>query len=103
MNHVDIAIAAHLKRHATQPPSQRAIGQSCLHFASGLEDSDIDMVIFALNKTSWHPLGRRVGAISVVVHKTYSRGEVRLRSADPAITPQVKFNLLSDERDLARL
>jgi len=61
------------------------------------------MIVAAINRTAWHSLGRRVGAIVVEVHKTHSQGEVRLRNADPVIAPEVKFNLLSDERDLARL
>jgi 5-(hydroxymethyl)furfural/furfural oxidase len=103
MNHVGGGIATYLRRHAVQPNSQRGYGQSCLHFSSGLEDSENDILIVAINKTSWHALGRRIGALGMEVHKIHSLGEVRLRSADPAVTPEVKFNLLSDERDLIRL
>lgn len=103
-NHVGAGgVAAYLPRHAVQSTVQRGFGQSCLQFSSGLEDSKPDILIVAINRTSWHALGRRIGAIAVEVHKVHSRGEVRLRSADPVIAPEVKFNLLSDERDLARL
>jgi len=103
MNHVNASIAAYLPRHAIQPSLQRGLGQSGLQCSSGLEGPEIDMLLLAINKGGWHPLGRRIGALAVEVHKIHSRGEVRLRGADPAITPEVKFNLLSDERDLARL
>lgn len=103
MNHVGVAIAAYLPRCARQSASQRGFGQSCLQFSSGIEDAGNDILMVAVNKGSWHPLGKRVGALGVEVHKTHSQGQVRLRSADCAIAPEVKFNLLSDERDLARL
>lgn len=103
MNHVGAGIAAYLPRHAVQSPSQRGFGQSCLQFSSGIGGAENDILMAAINRTSWHPLGQRIGALAVEVHKTHSRGEVRLKSADPAIAPEVKFNLLSDERDLARL
>jgi 5-(hydroxymethyl)furfural/furfural oxidase len=61
------------------------------------------MFITSLNKTSWHPLGKRIGAIGVVVHKPYSKGSVDLTSTDPRESPKIRFNTLSDERDLRRL
>jgi 5-(hydroxymethyl)furfural/furfural oxidase len=104
MNHVNASIAVLLQDTAVQPLSQRGFGQSCLRVSSGLEGTDCgDMILVPINKTAWHPLGRRVGAIGIEVHKTYSLGEVRLRSADLNAAPHVRFNLLSDERDLARL
>jgi len=103
MNHVGLSIPTHLPWHAVQPSVQRGFGQNCLRLSSGLEGSENDMILAAINKTGWHALGRRVGAIVLEVHKTHSQGEVRLRNADPMSAPQVKFNLLSDERDLARL
>jgi len=98
-----MAISAHLPRHAVQPAIQRGFGQSCLRFSSGVEGPENDMIMVAINKTAWHPLGRRIGALGFEVHKTYSRGEVRLRSPDVTIPPEVKFNLLSDARDIARM
>jgi 5-(hydroxymethyl)furfural/furfural oxidase len=35
--------------------------------------------------------------------QTFSKGRVRLTTADPTIDPEVDFHLLSDERDLVRL
>jgi len=65
--------------------------------------SSRDMILFIVNKTSWHALGRRVASLGVGVNKAFSTGTVRLLSADPNIEPEVKFNLLDDERDLVRL
>ncbi len=103
MNHVNVTIATYLPRHAVQPRVQRGLGQSCLQFSSGLEGSELDILALAINKSGSDPLGRRIGVLAAEVHRTHSHGEVRLHSADPTIAPDVKFNILSDERDLARL
>jgi 5-(hydroxymethyl)furfural/furfural oxidase len=103
MNHVGMSIATYLPRHAVQPRTQRGIGQSYLQFSSGVEGTGVDVRLAAVNRTAWHSLGRRIAALLIEVHKTHSRGEVRLRAPDPTIAPEVKFNLLADQRDLARL
>jgi 5-(hydroxymethyl)furfural/furfural oxidase len=103
MNHVGASIPIYLRPHAVQPKRQRGFGQCCLRICSGVEGPENDLLLAPINRAAWHPLGRRVGGIAVEVHKVHSRGEVRLRSADPNAAPDVKFNLLSDERDFARL
>jgi choline dehydrogenase len=44
-----------------------------------------------------------ISALVVGVHDPLSRGTVRLRSADPAVRPQVDFGMLSHPGDLPRL
>lgn len=61
------------------------------------------MYAFAVPRASWHPLGGRIGAVSVFVHKPYSRGWVEVTSPDASVMPRVDFNLLSDPRDFERL
>ncbi len=103
MNHVAISIPVYLSSSAKQPVTQRGFGQSCLRAASGTEGSENDMILVAINKTAWHPLGQRIGAVAVEVHKINSTGSVTLGSSDPKTPPEIKFNLLSDVRDLKRL
>jgi len=103
MNHVGLSIPIYLRPNAVQPEHQRGFGQCCLRICSGVEGPENDLLVAPINRSAWHPLGRRVGGIAAEVHKVHSRGEVRLRSADSNAAPDVKFNLLSDERDLARL
>lgn len=103
MNHANASFAIFLPRRAGQSRAQRGWGQSAVRLASGLEDPLFDIVVAAFNKTGWHALGRRVGALMVDVQKTHSLGEVRLRGPDPETLPEVKLNFLSDERDLTRL
>jgi len=103
MNHVGAVFATYLPRNAVQSIEQQGFGQSAMQFCSGIEGEEYDTLLVAVNRTAWHPLGQRIGALGVEVHRTHSLGEVRLRSADPLVPPEVKFNLLADERDLARL
>jgi 5-(hydroxymethyl)furfural/furfural oxidase len=104
LNHVVVQLAIHLPRHAIQSPQLRAWAFSILRFSSAVPGCPAgDMHIVPMNKASWHPLGRRIGALTIGVRKPYSTGSVTLESADPAVNPIVRFNLLSDPRDLARL
>jgi len=97
-------VAVHLPRAARQPRTQRTLGQNCLRYSSCVADcGSRDMFVVSLNKTSWHPLGQRIGAIAVVVHKPYSKGSVELTHTDPLVAPRVRFNVLSDRRDFERL
>ncbi len=41
--------------------------------------------------------------IHVALFEAFSRGQVRLASADPLVDPTVALNMLDDERDLVRL
>jgi len=105
MNHPALRAAAiHLPRRSRQDPVYLSPLQTCLRFSSGLEGcAENDMMLNLTNKSSWHPLGLSIGGVSISVYKPYSSGQVRLRSADPAIEPEVKFNFLSDPRDFERM
>jgi 5-(hydroxymethyl)furfural/furfural oxidase len=103
-NHPMIGMVTHLPRSSMQSPEQRAWLQNVLRYSSKMDGcAEHDMVLFALNKASWHPIGRQTGGILVEVHKPYSKGSVELTSADPAVPPRVRFNVLSDPRDYERL
>jgi 5-(hydroxymethyl)furfural/furfural oxidase len=103
-NHPAFHLAAHVPRWATQPSRMRAPFHCIVRFSSGVAGCrETDMYAFAVPRASWHPLGSRIGAVSVFVHKPYSRGWVEVTSADAAVMPRVDFNLLSDARDFERL
>ena len=103
-NHPIGYIATHLPRSAVQSSRVHTWGQACLRYSSGHPGCPSgDMSMMAVNKSSWHPLGRRVGSLSISTYKSFSRGEVTLRSPDPSCEPDVRFRLLSDERDLERM
>ncbi|WP_066826416.1 GMC family oxidoreductase [Sphingomonas mali] len=103
INHAGFNVAVHLKRSARQDPAQRSWSQNGLRFSSGVDGCPpTDMIMAAFNRTSWHGLGRQIGSIFVSVYKPFSRGTVELRGPDAATAPDIRFNLLSDERDRIR-
>jgi 5-(hydroxymethyl)furfural/furfural oxidase len=103
-NKPKVDIAVHLRAASTQSPNQRGLGQNFLRYTSSVLDcSQHDMSIKFVNKTAWHPLGRRIGGITVCLHQPYSIGSVELASADPTVGPVIRFNVLSDPRDFERL
>jgi 5-(hydroxymethyl)furfural/furfural oxidase len=104
LNHPRVMIAAHLRPAAAQPMALQPLTFGALRYSSGVEHCDpSDMLLAMSNKASWHPLGNRIGMITSMVYKSYSRGEVRLKSKDPRVMPEVDLRMLSDPRDLARL
>lgn len=67
-----------------------------LFFVSGLHTSTIPMLSEMLNSPLAH-------ALSVVLPRPLSRGQVRLGDADPASLPQVDLHLGADPEDVDRL
>ncbi len=61
------------------------------------------MYMSVTNKSSWHPLGQRLGGLVGCIYKPMSRGRVSLESTDGETSPRIEFNLLSDQRDVTRL
>jgi 5-(hydroxymethyl)furfural/furfural oxidase len=62
-----------------------------------------DMKLTVSGRFAWSRVGQRLGTLNFGPNKSYSRGEVALRSPDPAAEPYVALNLLSDPRDMARM
>jgi 5-(hydroxymethyl)furfural/furfural oxidase len=104
-NHASINLAAVLKPEGRQASRIEPWPMAVWRFTSDAvaPQTSSDMLMFAVNKTSWHALGRGIASLSVSVYKAYSRGSVRLESPDPRAMPKVDLNLLGDERDVVRL
>jgi len=103
-NHPLVSLAVHLTPAGMQSATQRAWQQSQLRYSSLVSGCPPkDMLIFPVNKTAWHALGRSIAVIAVMVGNAYSKGHVELASADPAVAPRVRFNVLDDSRDFERL
>ena len=87
-----------------QAPDMRRQMFVGLRWSSGLDGCPAgDMYLIPSDKAAWHSVGDRLGLIMMWVNKSYSTGEVRLKSADPDVRPEVDFDMLSDRRDLDRL
>ncbi len=69
-----------------------------LRASSGLAGSN-DIGMYAANVSETVAQG----AIGVAVMQPFSRGRLRIRSADPNLNPRIEFGLLSDARDRTRL
>lgn len=103
LNHAGIHIATHLPRNATQRKDLSAWAFTCLRYSSGVDGcSPGDMQLFPINRTAWHPLGRRIGAIGLCLYQPLSKGELTLGDSI-AGHPEIKFNMLTDQRDVDRL
>ncbi len=103
-NHAIAHIAIHLPRSSKQDRTLTSWAFAMLRYSSGHPGCPAgDMQVFPTNRTSWHPLGRRIGALGVCLYKPFSTGTVALKSTDPAVEPEVKFRLLSDPRDFDRM
>lgn len=103
-DHASITVAGHIRRQAKQPEWLRSHANLCMRFSSALEGCDEnDMYISMMNKTSWHPLGKRLASMVVVLNQPFSRGELRLRGPSALEEPSCDLNVLQDERDAIRL
>ena len=103
-NHSMIHVAAYLRKHAVQDVNLSSWAFTYLRYSSGYDGcSPGDMQIFPINRTAWHGLGSRVGAIGLCLYQPFSIGEVTLSDSHAETLPAVKFNMLVDERDVERL
>lgn len=103
-NHPVVYLATHIKASARQSRSQRSQFNSSLRVSTKQEPNNVgDLLYLVMNKSSWHGLGHSVAGLGVILAQPYSRGSVGLASADPTVPPDVRFRMLTDERDLVRM
>ena len=80
----------------------------CVKYSSSLGGgTDADMLMMAFNHGGvggdLDPSMFGEAGIHCSLFEAFSRGRVRLASADPTVDPTVELNMLDDERDLIRL
>ena len=105
MDHPILRATLALKpEHVATGPDARHTN-CCLTYSSHLGGGgERDMIMIAYNHRGLS--GDRPaasGAIGVALYDAFSRGEVRLVSADPEANPVVEENMLADPRDRLRL
>ncbi len=104
MEHPSIAVAAYLPRALRERNPGEHHEQAIWRYSSGLAGAPQgDMHAAILSRSGWHSVGQRMGGLFFWVNKSWSRGALRLVSADPLAEPEVDFRMLSDPRDLERL
>lgn len=102
--HPTVALGTLQTKEGRQSGDAKRSANMSLRYSSGLPGCDpSDMYITFMNKSSWHPLGRQIAAVAVVLNQPHSRGQMTIQSADPYAEPLVEFNILSDPRDYQRL
>ena len=91
---------------ALKPASRAATKYSrhtncVVRYSSGLGGAgENDMFLIAMNLIG---MSRSHGFIWMAAYQTYSRGRLRITSPNPETDPDVRFRMLSDERDLVRM
>jgi 5-(hydroxymethyl)furfural/furfural oxidase len=80
----------------------------CVTYSSGLAGGGVrDMILIAYNHRGLPLPGQTrpgpEGAVGAALYDAFSRGELRLTSADPHANPVVEENMLADERDRVRM
>lgn len=104
MDHPIIALASFIKPNARLGRQTRRHILFGWRYSSKVGNAPGDMFVVAASRTAWHAVGAQIGTLLLIVNKTFSEsGVVQLRSPDWRDSPDVHFNLLSDERDMARM
>jgi 5-(hydroxymethyl)furfural/furfural oxidase len=94
---------------ALKPPARcadiRARHTNCaVRYDSGLGGAGHnDMFLLAMNLLGYSEAMLAYGFIWMTAYQTWSRGVLRLTSRSPEIDPELRFRMLSDERDLVRM
>lgn len=104
MEHPGVNFGCFIRRNARLPSHLRRQMFAGLRWSSGVEGCPPgDMYVIPSNKAQWHAIGSRIGLIMMWVNRSFSTGEVRLKSSDWQTSPDIDFNMCSDERDMVRL
>ena len=101
--HAAIDLDLVLKEPAVEVKDKFAV--SCLvRFSSELAGAGRnDMGFGSFNIFKPREGTRARGSVFVTLFQSFSRGTVRLLSADPEVDPSIDFNMLSDHRDMVRM
>ena len=106
MDHPILRASIDLKPGARAQGADARHTNCCLTYSSGLAGGgERDMIMIAYNHRSLTADGTPApsGAIGVALYDAFSRGELRLTSADSEAQPVVDENMLADPRDRLRL
>lgn len=104
-NHPKIDVAFHLPNRSRQRREIRAVGQVCARYSSNQPGCQPhDMGLIAINRSTWHALGRQIGALMIALYQPRSAGHVRLTSPKGGPSDiDIQFALLEDDLDFARM
>ena len=103
-DHAGVLLSLDLRPEARAASEHARHINCCLRYSSGLAGAGKnDMMIAGTNLTGANEKDRHQKLAYGAVFQYFSRGKLRITSADPEAQPQVEERMLSDERDLVRL
>jgi choline dehydrogenase-like flavoprotein len=103
-NHTQLHFAAALGAQSRLPPDAQHYIMAGLRFSSGVKGCGPgDLFHYYTGRISQRPFGRRMALIAAALYAPFSRGAIRLRSANPDQPPIIEQGLLSDPRDAQRM
>lgn len=100
LDHPLVSFALRLRpaARATSPDARHT--NCCVRYSSGLAGAgENDMILLSMNLTR----SAEFGLLAASAFQSWSRGKLRLVSADPERDPEIEECMLSDERDLVRM
>jgi 5-(hydroxymethyl)furfural/furfural oxidase len=104
LDHPQLAIQLDLKDEARAAGLDSRHTNCCVRYTSGLADAGTnDMIFIAFNLLGARPEHLRYGYIWASVYRSFSHGRLTINSVDPDANPEVRFQMLSDSRDLIRM
>jgi 5-(hydroxymethyl)furfural/furfural oxidase len=104
IDHPMIAMSMALKESARCRTIEARHTNCAVRYSSGLGGAGRnDMFLLAMNLLGYSEQTLGYGFIWMTAYQTYSRGVLNLTSRNPEIDPELRFRMLSDERDLVRM
>jgi 5-(hydroxymethyl)furfural/furfural oxidase len=104
LDHPQLSIQIDLKDGARAAGLDSRHTNCCVRYTSGLADAGTnDMIFIAFNLLGARPEHLRYGYIWASVYRSFSRGRLTINSVDPEANPEIRFQMLSDQRDLTRM
>ena len=104
IDHPMIAMSMALKESAQCRTIEARHTNCAVRYDSGLGGAGHnDMFLLAMNLLGYSERTLGYGFIWMTAYQTYSRGVLRITSRSPEIDPELRFRMLSEERDLVRM
>jgi choline dehydrogenase-like flavoprotein len=103
-NHTQLHFSMTLKREGRLPQQAQHYIMAAMRFSSGLPGCPSgDLFLYFTGRVSPRRFGRRMAMVAVALYSPFSRGSVKLRSADPNVPVHIEQRLLADPRDAQRM
>jgi len=104
VDHSSVWLGLGLKPEARADSKDARHTNCCLRYSSELAGAGKnDMFMSSMNLTGYDEVGLAKGLMIIATWQTFSRGSLRVTSADPDANPDIDIRMLSDERDLVRM